>query len=74
MKLFHKRTVSIKRTYSRVPNKRGATLINFGKIFQGLRSYLEGIRLLILTKYLFYLISTLKIVKKFANITEIILF
>ena len=60
--------------YSRIPNKRGATLINFGKNFQGLRSYLEGIRLLILTKYLFYIISTLEKVKKIANITEIVLF
>ena len=37
--------------YSKVPNKRSATFINFRKIFQGLRSYLEGVRLLVLTKY-----------------------
>ena len=28
--------------YSKVPNKRSATFINLRKIFQGLRSYLEG--------------------------------
>ena len=34
---------------AKVPNKRGATFINFRKIFQGLHSYLEGVRLLVLT-------------------------
>ena len=36
--------------YSKVPNKRSATFINLRKIFQGLRSYLEGVRLLVLIK------------------------
>ena len=39
--------------YSKVPNKRSATFIDFRDFFQGLRSYLEGVRLLILTKYFF---------------------
>ena len=33
-----------------VPDKRSATFIDLRKIFQGLRSYLEGVRLLVLTK------------------------
>ena len=37
-------------TYSKVPNKRSATFIKFRQIFQGLRSYLEGVRLLVLTE------------------------
>ena len=39
--------------YSKVPNKRSATFIDFRKIFQGLRSYLEGERLLVFYKILF---------------------
>ena len=39
--------------YSGVSNKRSPTLINFEEFFQGLRSYLEGVRLLILTKGFF---------------------
>ena len=39
--------------YSKVPNKRSATFISFRKIIQGLCSYLEGVHLLILTKYFF---------------------
>ena len=37
--------------YSKGPNKRSATFINHRKIFQGLRSYWEGVRLLVLIKY-----------------------
>ena len=36
--------------YSRVSNKCRPTFINFWRFFQGLRSYLGGLRLLILTK------------------------
>ena len=36
--------------YSKVPYKRSATFINFRKTFQGLRSNLEGLCLLSLTK------------------------
>ena len=36
--------------YSEVPNKSSTMLIDFRKIFQGLRSYLEGVRLLVLIK------------------------
>ena len=57
--------------YSKVPNKRGATFINFRKIFQGLRSYLEGVRLLALTKYFF---QVRKVGFKTPNIMKIILF
>ena len=38
-------------TYSRVSNKRSPTLINFEKFFQGLRSYLKGVCLLVLIKF-----------------------
>ena len=37
--------------YSRVPNKHRPTFINYGSFFQGLRSYLRGLRLLILTNF-----------------------
>ena len=57
--------------YSKVPNKRGAMFINFRKIFQGLRSYLEGVRLLFLTKCFF---QVRKIGFKTPNIMKIILF
>ena len=36
--------------YSRVSNKRRPTFINFWSFFQGLRSYLGGLHLLIFTK------------------------
>ena len=57
--------------YSKVPNKRGATFIDFRKIFQGLRSYLEGVRLLVLTKYF---LQVRKVEFKMPNRMEIILF
>ena len=59
------------RVYSKVPNKRGATFINFRKIFQGLRSYLEGVRLLVLTKYF---LQVRKVGFKIPNSMKIILF
>ena len=39
--------------YSGVSNKRSPTLIDFEEFFQGLRSYLQGVRLLVLTKGFF---------------------
>ena len=57
--------------YSKVPNKRGATFINFRKIFQGLRSYLEGVRLLVLTKYF---LQVRKVGFKIPNSMKFILF
>lgn len=36
--------------YSGVSNKRSPTLIDFEEFFQGLRSYLKGVLLLVLTK------------------------
>ena len=39
--------------YSGVSNKRSPMLINFEKFFQGLRSFLQGVRLLVLTKVFF---------------------
>ena len=58
-------------TYSKVPNKRSATFINFRKIFQGLRSYLEGVRLLVLTKYF---LQVRKVGFKIPNSMKFILF
>ena len=57
--------------YSKVPNKRSATFINLRKIFQGLRSYLEGVRLLVLTKYF---LQVRKVGFKIPNSMKIILF
>ena len=42
--------LNIQKGYSGVSNKRRPTFINFWSFFQGLRSYLGGLRLLILTK------------------------
>ena len=41
--------------YSGVSNKRSPMLIDFEEFFQGLRSYLQGVRLLVVTKSLFFL-------------------
>ena len=57
--------------YSKVPNKRSATFINFRKIFQGLRSYLEGVRLSVLTKYF---LQVRKVGFKIPNSMKFILF
>ena len=57
--------------YSKVPNKRSATFINFRKIFQGLRSYLEGVRLSVLTKYF---LKVEKVGFKIPNSMKFILF
>ena len=57
--------------YSKVPNKRSATFINLRKIFQGLRSYLEGVRLLVLIKFF---LQIRKVGFKIPNSMKIILF
>ena len=57
--------------YSKVPNKHSTTFINFRKIFQGLSSYLEGVRSLFLTKCFF---QVKKVGFKTPNIMKIILF
>ena len=57
--------------YSEVPNKSSAMLIDFRKIFQGLRSYLEGVRLLVLIKYFLQVRS---VAYKLSNCMKIILF
>ena len=57
--------------YSKVPNKRSATFINSRKIFQGLRSYLEGLRLVFLRKFF---LQVRKIGFKIPNSTKIIFF
>ena len=57
--------------YSEVPNKSSAMLIDFRKIFQGLRSYLEGVRLLVLIKYFLQVRS---VAYKLPNCMKIILF
>ena len=57
--------------YSKVPNKRSATFINFRKIFQGLRSYLEGVRLLVFTKFF---LQVRKVGFRIPNSMKIILF
>ena len=57
--------------YSKVPNKRSATFINLRKIFQGLRSYLEGVRLLVLIKCF---LQVRKLGFKIPNSMKIILF
>ena len=57
--------------YSKVPNKRGATFINYRKNFQGLCSYLEGVRLLVLTKYF---LQVRKVGFKIPNSMKFILF
>ena len=57
--------------YSKVPNKRSATIINLRKIFQGLRSYLEGLRLLVLIKCF---LQVRKLGFKIPNSMKIILF
>ena len=63
--------LSIKNMYSKVPNKRSATFINLRKIFQGLRSYLEGVRLLVLIKCF---LQVRKLGFKIPNSMKIILF
>ena len=57
--------------YSKVPNKRSAMFINLRKIFQGLRSYLEGVRLLVLIKCF---LQVRKLGFKIPNSMKIILF
>ena len=57
--------------YSKGPNKRSATFINLRKIFQGLRSYLEGVRLLVLIKCF---LQVRKLGFKIPNSMKIILF
>ena len=57
--------------YSKVPNKRSATFINFRKIFQGIRSYLEGVRLLVSIKCF---LKIRKVGFKIPNSMKIILF
>ena len=57
--------------YSKVPNKRGATFINSRKIFKGLRSYLEGVCLLVLIKCF---LQVRKVGFKIPNSMKIILF
>ena len=57
--------------YPKVPNKRSATFINLRKIFQGLRSYLEGVRLLVLIKCF---LQVRKLGFKIPNSMKIILF
>ena len=57
--------------YSKVPNKRNVTFINFRKIFQGLRSFLEGVRLSFLTKCFF---QDRKVGFKIPNTMKIIIF
>ena len=57
--------------YSKVPNKRGATCINYRKNFQGLRFYLEGVRLSVLTKYF---LKVEKVGFKIPNSMKFILF
>ena len=54
-----------------VPNKRSATFIDFRNFFQGLRSYLKGIHLLVLTKCF---LQVKKVGFKISNIMKIILF
>ena len=56
---------------SKVPNKRSATFINLWKIFQGPRSYLEGVRLLFLIKCF---LQVRKLGFKIPNSMKIILF
>ena len=56
--------------YSKVPNKRGATFINYRKKFQGLRSYLEGVRLSVLIKFF---LQITKVGFKIPNSMKIIL-
>ena len=63
--------IGTKALYSKVPNKRSATFINFRKIFQGLRSYLEGVRLSVLTKYF---LQVRKVGFKIPNSMKFILF
>ena len=60
--------------YSKVPNKRSATFINFRDFFQGLRSYLEGVRLFILTKYFSKENNFRKVGTRTPNIMTIMLF
>ena len=57
--------------YSKILDRRSATFISFRKIFQGLRSYLEGVHLLFLTKCFF---RVRKVGFKTPNIMKIILF
>ena len=57
--------------YSEVPNKSSAMLIDFRKIFQGLRSYLEGVRLLVLINCF---LQVRKLGFKIPNSMKIILF
>ena len=57
--------------YSGVSNKRSPTLINFKEFFQGLRSYLEGVCLLVLTKYF---LQVRKVGFKIPNSMKFILF
>ena len=61
----------VRSKYSKVPNKRSATFIDFRKIFQGLRSYLEGVRLLVLIKCF---LQIRKVGFKIPNSMKIILF
>ena len=57
--------------YSKVPNKRSSTFINFSKFFQELHSYLEGVRLLVLIKCFLHV---RKVGFKVPNSMKIILF